>query len=67
MYYMRIELKPETVQALEDASGQKLSKNGDQIIREIAEKAQDAEVAENGSGLEMTVCDVTKKEMEQDA
>ena len=60
---MRVTLTPDTISALEEVSGKKITRNGDEIIREVCEKA---ESVETGNSVEMTVCDNTKKEMSQD-
>lgn len=59
---MKITLKPETIRVLEETSGQRISKNGDIVIRHVAEMAQNAE---NGNGIEMQVCETTVEEMKQ--
>ena len=54
---MRISLSPETVTALEDVSGKKITRNGDQVIREVCEKAENG----NGNSIDVMVCDQTEK------
>jgi len=56
-------LTPETIDSLESVSGKKITRNGDQVIREVAEMAENAE---SNNSIEMNVCDNTKKEMESD-
>ncbi len=58
---MRVTLTPDTVSALEEVSGKKMTRNGDEIIREVAEIAENAETNDS---IEMSVCDSTKREME---
>ena len=57
---MRVTLTPYTISILEEVSGKKITRNGDEIIREIAKMA---ETLDNGKSVEMTVCDNTKMEM----
>ena len=37
---MKIQLRDETVSALEEVSGKKITRNGDQVIREVCEMAE---------------------------
>ncbi len=60
---MKVTLTPETIDSLESVSGKKITRNGDQVIREVAEMAENAE---SNNSIEMNVCDNTKKEMESD-
>ena len=57
---MKIQLSDDTVSALEEVSGKKITRNGDEIIREVVKMA---ETLDNGKSVEMTVCDNTKMEM----
>jgi len=57
---MRVTLTPFTISILEEVSGKKIIRNGDEIIREVAEMA---ETLDNEKSVEMTVCENTKKEM----
>lgn len=59
---MKITLTPETVEKLEGLAEKKITRNGDQVIRQVAEMAENAD---NSGPIEMTVCDNTKKEMEK--
>jgi len=61
---MRVTLTPETVSDLEDVSGKKITRNGDEIIRQVIEMAENSE---KSNSIKMTVCDNTKKEMGADA
>ena len=60
---MKVTLTSETIDSLESVSGKKITRNGDQVIREVAEMAENAE---SNNSIEMNVCDNTKKEMESD-
>ncbi len=57
---MRVTLTPYTISILEEVSGKKITRNGDEIIREVVKMA---ETLDNGKSVEMTVCDNTKMEM----
>ena len=57
---MRVTLTPYTISILEEISGKKIIRNGDEIIREVVKMA---ETLDNGKSVEMTVCDNTKMEM----
>ena len=61
---MRITIDEQNAQALEDLTGKKLTKNGNAAIRQVIEMAENAE---NDNSIELSVCENTKKEMEQDA
>ena len=54
-YKMKIQLSDETVSALEDVSGKKITRNGDKVIREVCE------MAEKENGIDVLVCDQTEK------
>ena len=56
---MKIQLSDSTISALEEVSEKKITRNGDQIIKEVAEMAKRAN--ENGSEKSIEVCDFTKK------
>lgn len=58
---VKVQLSPETVESLEGITGKKITRNGDQIIREVAAIAENAETEDS---IEMNVCDSTKREME---
>ncbi len=58
---MKVQLSPECIQTLEEITGKKITRNADQVIREVAEIAENAESEDS---IEMNVCDSTKKEME---
>ena len=60
---LKITLSDPTISALEEVSEKKITRNGDQIIREIAEMAKKA--SENGSEKEIKVCDFTNKMAEE--
>jgi len=60
---VKVQLSPETVESLEGITGKKITRNGDQIIREVAEMAENTE---SNNSIEMSVCNNTKKEMETD-
>lgn len=54
-YKMKIQLSDETVSALEDISGKKITRNGDKVIREVCE------MVEKENGIDVLVCDQTEK------
>lgn len=56
---MKIQLSESTISALEEVSEKKITRNGDQIIKEVAEMAKRAN--ENGSEKSIEVCDFTEK------
>ena len=58
---MRISLSPETIESLEDLTGKRITRNGDEIIRQVIEMVENSE---KSNSVKMTVCDNTKKEME---
>jgi len=64
MLNMRISLSPETLDALEDLTETKITRNGDKAIKKIIEMAENAEKSDQ---IEMSVCGVTKEEMQKDA
>jgi len=56
---MKVTLNPETVESLEDLTGKKITRNGDQVIQEVcgmAEKGQEA-----NSEPSISVCSQTEK------
>ena len=55
---MKIQLSESTISALEEVDETKITRNGDQIIREVAEMAKRAN--EKGSGKSIEVCDFTE-------
>lgn len=57
---MRVTLTAYTISILEEISGKKIIRNGDEIIREVVKMA---ETLDNEKSVEMTVCDNTKMEM----
>lgn len=61
---MRISLSPETIESLEDLTGKRITRNGDEIICQIIEMAENSE---KSNSVKMTVCDNTEKEMGPDA
>lgn len=60
---MKVQLSPECIETLEEITGKKITRNADQVIREVAAIAEDAETNDS---IEMSVCDITKREMESD-
>jgi len=55
---MKIQLSESTISALEEVSEKKITRNGDQIIKEVAEMAKRAN--EKGSEKSIEVCDFTE-------
>lgn len=37
---MKLTLKPSTVESLEDLTGKKITRNGDQVVQEVCEMAE---------------------------
>jgi len=56
---MKIQLSDDTVSALEEVSGKKITRNGDQVIREVCEMAENGE--QNNSEPSISVCSQTEK------
>ena len=56
---MKVTLSEETVSALEEVAEKKITRNGDQVIKEVAEMAKRAN--ENGPEKSIEVCDFTEK------
>ena len=56
---MKIQLSDSTISALEEVSEQKITRNGDQVIKKVAEMAKRA--SENGPEKSIQVCDFTEK------
>jgi len=61
---MKVLLRSDTVDALEGLAGKKISRNGDAVIQEVCEMAINAET---NDGIEMSVCNNTKKEIDENA
>lgn len=61
---MKIQLSDSTISALEEVAEKKITRNGDQIIREVAEMAKQAN--DNGSEKSIEVCDFTNKMAKED-
>ena len=61
---MRVSLSPETIESLEDLTSKRITRNGDEIIRQVIEMVENSE---KSNSIKMTVCDNTKKEMGADA
>ena len=56
---MKIVLKPDTQESLEEITGLKLSRNGDQVIKKVVEMAENNK--ENSNEVDIMVCDQTEK------
>ena len=56
---MKVTLSEDTVSTLEEVAEKKITRNGDQVIREVAEMAKRAN--ENGPEKSIEVCDFTEK------
>lgn len=61
---MKVTLKPETVESLEDLTGKKITRNGDQVVQEVCEMAENGQ--SNNEGIDISVCDQTEKMTEGD-
>ena len=55
---MKLTLKPETVESLEDLTGKKIIRNGDEVVSQIIEMAKKSDG--NGSKKSIEVCDFTE-------
>jgi len=60
---LKVQLSPECIETLEEITGKKITRNADQVIREVAEIAENAE---SNNSIEMSVCNNTKQEMKTD-
>jgi len=60
---VKVTLSPECIESLEGITGKKITRNADQVIREVAAIAENAESKDS---IEMSVCDNTKREMGSD-
>lgn len=61
---MRVLLSNETLSALEEVSGEKISKNGDRVIRKVTEMAENGQ--NENEGIDISVCSQTEKMTEDD-
>ena len=61
---MKLTLKPETVESLEDLTGKKITRNGDQVIQEVCKMAEKGE--NENEGIDISVCNQTEKMTEND-
>jgi len=57
--FVKIVVKPDTQEKLEEITGLKLSRNGDQVIQKVVEIAEDNK--ENSNEIDILVCDQTEK------
>jgi len=56
---MKVTLSEDTISALEEVAEKKITRNGDQVIKQVAEMAKHAN--EEGSEKSIEVCDFTEK------
>jgi len=56
---MKVTLKPETVESLEDLTGKKITRNGDQVIQEVCNMAENEQ--SDNSEPSISVCSQTEK------
>ena len=60
---MKVTLKPETVESLEDLTGKKISRNADQVVQEVCEMVEEGN---DNEGISISVCNQTEKMTEGD-
>ena len=61
---MRVSLSPETVESLEDLTGKKITRNGDQVVQEVCEMAESEQ--SNNEEIDISVCSQTEKMTKDD-
>lgn len=61
---MKLTLKPETVESLEDLTGKKITRNGDEVVQEVCEMAEKGQ--SNNEEIDISVCSQTEKMTEDD-
>ena len=61
---MKITLKSGTLESLEDLTGKKITRNGDQVIQEVCEMAENGQ--SNNEEINISVCSQTEKMIEGD-
>jgi len=61
---MKLTLKPSTVESLEDLTGKKITRNGDQVVQEVCEMAESGQ--SNNEEIDISVCSQTEKMIEDD-
>jgi len=62
---MRVSLSPETVESLEDLTGKKITRNGDQVVQEVCDMAE-SEQSNNEEISEIKEPKVIVEEVPQD-
>ncbi len=60
---MKLTLKPEVIESLEELTGKKITRNGNQVIQEVCEMA---EKQNENEGIDISVCSQTEKMTEGD-
>ena len=55
---MKLTLKPEVIETLEDLTGKKITRNGNQVIQEVCEMA---EKQNENEGIDISVCSRTEE------
>lgn len=59
---MKVQLSPEVVASLEEITGKKITRNADQIIREVAEIAESVQKPESPCWIESSCSDQDEDE-----
>ena len=64
---MNAKLQDATVKRISDATDQPISRGIDKAVNDCLDQLDELKEKQNGNSIDMSVCDVTKKEMLQDA
>jgi len=64
---MQAKLQDETVNRISDTTDQPISRGIDKAVNDCLDQLDELKEIQNGNSIDMSVCDVTKKEMLQDA
>ena len=62
---MKMTVNPETIESLEDLTGKKITRNGDQVIQEVCKMAEKGQ--NETEGIDISVCSQTEKMTEDDS
>ncbi len=64
---MNAKLQDATVKRISDATEHPISRGIDKAVNDCLDQLDELKEQQNGNSIDMSVCDVTKKEMLQDA
>jgi len=64
---MNAKLQDSTVKRISDITQQPISRGIDKAVNDCLDQLDELKEQQNGNSIDMSICDVTKKEMEQDA